>query len=112
MNNIIDLALLAAKVATLKNEKAKMMVESVSLAYNMAQVARFRSIIVELSTICHYIVFNAQIKGTYTQDEYDLALECQRQIEECNQQIAKYNMMTMKDGISLLMGMFGNLNKK
>ena len=89
-----------------------MIVEGASLAYNIAQVARFRSMIVELLQICNYIVYKARITGGCTQGEYDLALECQRQIEECNQQIAKHGTMTVVDGISLLMDMFGNLNKK
>lgn len=112
MNNAIDLAFLTAKVATLKDEKAKMIVESASLAYNIAQVTRFRSMIVELSQICNHIVYKARITGEYTQGEYNLALECQRQIEECNKQIDKHETMTMVDGISLLIDMFGNLNKK
>lgn len=125
MNNAIDLAFLTAKVATLKDEKAKMIVEGASLAYNITQVARFRSMIVELSQICNYIVYKARIigecthivykariTGGCTQGEYDLALECQRQIEECNKQIAKHETMTMVDGISLLIDMLGNLNKK
>lgn len=110
MNNAIDLAFLTAKVATLKDEKAKMIVEGASLAYNITQVARFRSMIVELSQICNYIVYKARIIGECTQGEYDLALECQRQIEECNKQIAKHETMTMVDGISLLIDMLGNLN--
>lgn len=36
MNNAIDLAFLTVKVATLKDEKAKMIVEGASLAYNIA----------------------------------------------------------------------------
>lgn len=112
MNNAIDLAFLTSKVATLKDEKAKMIVEGASLAYNIIQVARFRSMIVELSQICNYIVYKARITGGYTQGEYDLALECQKQIKECNQQIAKHGTMTVVDGISLLIDMFGDLNKK
>ncbi len=112
MNNAIDLAFLDAKVATLKDEKAKMIVEGASLAYNIAQVTRFHSMIVELSQICNYIVYKARITGGYTQGEYNLALECQRQIEECDKQIAKHETMTMVDGISLLIDMLGNLNKK
>ena len=73
MNNAIDLAFLTAKVATLKDEKAKMIVEGASLAYNIAQVARFRSMIVELLQICNYIVYKARITGGCTQGEYDLA---------------------------------------
>lgn len=34
MNEIIDVAFVAAKLATIKDEKAKMVVDSVSLAYN------------------------------------------------------------------------------
>lgn len=74
VNNTIDLAFLTAKVATLKkDEKAKMIVEGASLAYNIAQVIRFRSMIVELSQICNYIVYKAKIMGGCTQGEYDLA---------------------------------------
>lgn len=112
MNKTIDSAFLTAKVATLKDEKAKMIVEGASLAYNITQVARFQSMIVELSQICNYIVYKVRIIGECTQGEYDLALECQRQIEECNKQIAKHETMTMVDGISLLIDMLGNLNKK
>ena len=48
MNNAIDLAFLTVKVAKLKDEKAKMIVEGASLAYNIAQVNSFRSMVVEL----------------------------------------------------------------
>lgn len=68
--------------------------------------------IVKLSQICNYIVYKAQITGEYTQEEYNLVLECQRQIKECNQQITKYGTMTIVDGIALLIDMFGKLNKK
>ena len=52
-NSVIDVAFIAAKVATIKNEKAKMIVGGASLVYNVAQIARFRSMIVELSQICN-----------------------------------------------------------
>ena len=89
-----------------------MIVEGTSLVYNIAQVIRFRSMILELSQICNYIVYKVRITGGCTQWEYDLALECQRQIEECNKQIAKHETMTIVDGTSLLIDMLGNLNKK
>lgn len=111
-NNVIDITFIAAKIAVIKNEKAKMIVGGASLAYNVAQIARFRSMIVEFSQICNYIVYKAQIIGSYTQEEYSLALECQRQIEECNQQIAKHGTMTIIDGISLLIDALGNLNRR
>lgn len=42
-------AFIAAKIASIKDEKARMMVGSASIVYNIAQVARFRQMIVELS---------------------------------------------------------------
>ncbi len=54
----------------------------------------------------------ARVIGSYTQDEYNLAVECQKQIEECNQQIAKHGTMTMLDGISLLIDAFSGKNKR
>lgn len=68
--------------------------------------------IMELLQMYNYIVCKARITGGYTQVEYNLALECQRQIEECNKQIAKHGTMTIVDGISLLIDMFDCLNKK
>ena len=41
MNELIDLGFLAAKVAAIGNEKAKMTVDGASLAYNLVQVGRF-----------------------------------------------------------------------
>ena len=111
-NNIIDIAFIAAKIASIKDEKARMMVGGASIVYNIAQVARFRQMIVELSQICNYIVLKAQLIGSYTQEEYNLAKECQRQIQECNQQIAKHGTMTMLDGISLLIDAFSGMNRR
>ena len=111
-NTVIDVAFIAAKLATIKNEKARMIVGGASLAYNVVQIARFRSMIVELSQICNYIVSKAQIIGLYTQEEYNLAVDCQRQIEECYQQITKHGTMTVIDGISLLIDAFSNLNRR
>lgn len=111
-DNTIDFAFIAAKVAAIKDDKARMIAGSASLVYNVAQVAQFRSIIVELFRICNYIVSKAQIVGSYTQEEYNLAVECQRQIEECYQQISKYGTMTIMDSIPLLIGAFSNLNKR
>ena len=64
-DSVIDVAFIAAKVAAIKNEKARMIVGGASLVYNVAQIARFRSMIVELSQICNYIVSKAQIIGRY-----------------------------------------------
>ena len=45
MNELVDLGFLAAKVAAIGNEKAKMAVDGVSLAYNVMQINRFRHMI-------------------------------------------------------------------
>ena len=112
MNNGIDITFLAAKVATLSNEKAKLFVDVASFAYNVAQVSRLQSLIVEYSQICNYVVLNAKYRGYYTEDEYKLASDCQRHIQECNQQLAKHRVMTVVDGISLLPETLNGLEKK
>ena len=53
-----------------------------------------------------------RVIGSYTLDEYNLVVECQKQIEECNQQIAKHGTMTILDGISLLTDAFSGMNKR
>lgn len=41
-NNIIDVALIAAKIASIRDEKARMMVVGASIVYNAVQIARNR----------------------------------------------------------------------
>lgn len=48
MNEIFDIAFITAKIAAIKDEKAKMIVATTSVVYNAAQIMRFRSMIVEL----------------------------------------------------------------
>lgn len=74
--------------------------------------ARFKAMIVEFSQLCNYIVYVARLRGCYTQEEYNLVIEYQHHIEECNQQIAKHGTMTILDGISLLIDGLSILNKK
>lgn len=112
MNNLIDTSFLAAKVVTLNNEKAKLFVDVASFAYNVAQVSRLQSLIVEYSQVCNYVVLNAKYRGYYTDDEFKLANDCQRHIQECNQQLAKHRVMTVVDGISLLLETLNGLEKK
>lgn len=112
MNNLIDTAFLAAKIATLNNEKAKLFVDAASFAYNIAEVSRLQSLIVEYSQICNYVVLNAKHKGFYTEEEHKLASDCQRHIQECSQQLSKHRTMTVVDGISLLPDALNGLEKK
>ena len=112
MNNLIDTAFFAAKVATLNKEKAKLLVDSASFVYNVAEMSRLQSLIVEYSQICNYVVLNAKHRGYYTEDEYKLASACNRHIQECSQQLAKHRTMTVVDAISLLLEALNGLEKK
>ncbi len=111
-NNVIDVTFIAAKIAAIKNEKARMIVGSASLLYNSVQIARFRSMIAELYQICRQIASKALIIGSLTQEEYNLALECQRQIGECYQQISKHGTMTVIDSISMLIDALSNFDRR
>ena len=112
MNELVDFGFLAAKVAAIGNEKAKMAVDGASLAYNVVQINRFRSMMTELYQISNYIAFNARVRGCCTQQEYDLVMECQRQINECQDQISKHGVMSIVDGASLLVGIINTINRK
>ena len=112
MNEIVDLGFLAAKVAAIGNEKAKMAVDGVSLAYNVMQVNRFRHMMSELYQIGNYVAFNANIRGYCTLPEYSLLQECQRLINDCQNQISKHGVMSVIDGFSLLMDIINASNRR
>ena len=52
MTEPIDIAFLAAKVAALKDEKAKIFVDAASLAYNVAMVNRLTNIQKDYISVC------------------------------------------------------------
>ena len=112
MNGLVDLEIMAAKVAAIGNEKARMAVDGVSLAYNVMQINRFRQMISELYQIGNYVVFNADVRGYCTLPEYNLVLECQRQINDCQNQISKHGVMSVIDGFSLLLDMISASNRR
>lgn len=112
MNEIVDLGFLAAKVAAIGKEKAKMAVDGVSLVYNAMQVNRFWHMMSELYQIGNYIVFNASVRGYCSLQEYNLVLECQRQINDCQNQISKHGVMSVIDGFSLLMDIISASNRR
>lgn len=112
MNELVDFGFLAAKVAAIGNEKAKMAVDGASLAYNVVQINRFRSMMTELYQIGNYIAFNARVRGYCTQQEYDLVMECQRQINDCQNHISKHGVMSIIDGVSLLVGIMNSFDKR
>lgn len=55
-----------------------MVVDGTSLTYNIVQINRFRYMMSELYQISNYVIFNAQMRGGCTRQEYDLVVECQR----------------------------------
>ena len=66
----------------------------------------------ELYQISNYIAFNARVRGYCTQQEYNLVMECQRQINDCQNRICKYGVMSIVDGASLLVGIINTINRK
>lgn len=99
MTQPIDIAFLVAKVATLKEEKAKILVDGASLAYNVAMVNRLVSI-------------QKEFRGYCTQEEYNLALECQGHIAECESELRKHKVMTAVDFTGLVVSGLTMLMKK
>lgn len=66
----------------------------------------------EMYQISNYIAFNARVRGYCTQQEYDLVMECQRQINDCQYQISKHGVMSVIDGFSLLLDMISASNRR
>lgn len=112
MNELIDLRFFAAKLATLKDEKAKIFVDIASLAYNVAMQNRLMNIQRELISICCTIDQYSSFRGYCTQEEYNLALECKHHIEECEVELRKHKVMTAIDFTSLVVSGLTMLMKK
>lgn len=112
MTNSIDLAFLAAKAATLKEEKAKILVDVASLAYNVAMVNRLANIQKDYISICCTIEQVAHLRGYCTQEEYSLAQECQQHVSECEVELRKHKVMTAIDFTSLVVSGLSMLMKK
>ena len=92
--------------------KRRWLLMALRLAYNVVQINRFRSMMTELYQISNYIAFNARVRGYCTQQEYDLVMDCQRQINDCQNQISKHGVMSIVDGTSLLVGIINTINIK
>lgn len=112
MINPLDTAFLAAKIAALKNEKAKILVDAASLAYNVAMVNRLTNIQKEFISVCCTIEQVARLRGYCTQEEWNLALECKHHIEECEMELRKHKVMTAIDFTSLVVSGLLRLRKR
>ena len=66
----------------------------------------------ELYQIGNYVVFNADVRGYCTLPEYNLVLECKRQINDCQNQISKHGVMSVIDGFSLLLDVINTSNNR
>ncbi len=112
MTEPIDIAFLAAKIAALKDEKAKILVDAASLVYNVAMVNRLANIQKEYISVCCTIEQVARLRGYCTQEEYNLALECKHHIEECEMELRKHKVMTAVDFTSLVVSGLLGLRKE
>jgi hypothetical protein len=111
-NNLIDLSFLAAKLVTLNNERTKLVVDGASAIYNASQVYKLKSIISRYDQIAGYLLTVSQYRGYCTPEEYNMFMACQQQIQECNNQLAKYGFMTVIDSVSVMLDLLNGLNKK
>ena len=112
MNEIVDTAFLAAKVAVLSDEKSKIFVDGASFVYNIAMINNLANIQKEYISVCCTIEQVARFRGYCTQDEYNLALECKHHIEECEVELRKHRVMTAIDFTSLVVSGLLMLTKK
>ncbi len=111
-NEIIDIGLMAAKVAALNDERARIAVGGASLLYNAGQVAQFQSMVAEYSQLLSTITFRARLYGYTTTQEIHLAKECNEGIQFCQQQMAKHKIIAATDVASLLFETISVLTRK
>jgi hypothetical protein len=111
-NNLIDLSFFAAKLATLNNERAKIVVNGASAIYNASQVFQLKMIISQYEQVAAYLLTVSQYRGYCTPEEYNMFVACRQQIEECDSQLTKYGIMTVIDSVSVMLDLLNGLNKK
>ena len=92
--------------------KDEILVDGASLAYNVAMVNRLVSVQKEYVSVCCAIEQVAHLRGYCTLEEYNLALECQGHIAECESELRKHKVMTVVDLTSLVVGGLSMLMKK
>lgn len=104
MNSIFtDIAFLAAKIATLDDERAHANVGMVSLAYNAGRIAFLQKQICEY-TQCLSVISLRNQYGLTDRDDLRLAQCCRNGISECQQELMKSQVMTVMDLVELLAG--------
>lgn len=103
-NELIDLGFMAAKVAALQNDYAKMAVDGVSLAYNAVQIANYKAMITDYTQMLSVLSFSVQRKGYVTEQESQLAQACNNGIQQCQAQVLKHGIIAATDVASLIFG--------
>ena len=97
-----------AKIVAMKNERTKILVDGLSLAYNVTQIVSLNAKIAELSELHDLIVCAILRRGYYTNEELHKMKECSKQIEEYSRQIAQHQFMSIIDCISLFVAGINN----
>lgn len=110
--SVSDIAIMLAKIATFKNERARMVVNGVSVLYSITKIARLRNMLLELDDMLSCITFQTRINGGYSAEQESLRINCQEEIKYCNQQIAKYGIMACVDAISAGCGLYKSLTRR
>lgn len=111
-SKIIDFSLLALKVSSLNNERAKLAADSISLLYNSAQYAYFYNLKCEYSQVVSTLYFKAKVYGYLSYPEMDLIRQCNDGIQFCQSRIIKYGISGSIDLLSLIITGISRLSKK
>lgn len=111
-HELIDLSFMAAKVAALNDERARIAVAGASLIYNATQLAKYQSMVAEYSQLLSTITFQARLYGYTTTEEVNLAQQCSDGIQFCQQQIAKHGVIAATDVASLLIEAINSLTRR
>ena len=107
-NSLVNMGFVVAKIATEKDKRAKMLVDGISLTYNVSQIVRLNRQATELSELHNLIVCAILKRGYYTNEELHTMKECCKQIEEYSRQIAQHQFLSIIDCISLFVAGINN----
>lgn len=100
-NSLANMGFVVAKIVAMKNERTKILVDGLSLAYNVTQIVSLNAKIAELSELHDSIVCATLVRGCCTKAMLETMNECRRQVEEYSRQIAQHQFMSIIDCISL-----------
>lgn len=111
-NELIDITFIAAKIAALNNEKARVTVGALSLVYNGSQFLYYQKMVAEYSQYLSVLTYKATVHGYAAQEDLVLANQCKEGIQFCQIQMAKHGGIAALDVASLLIDTISMLTKK